>query len=207
MNIVIHNDAILSTKLILIVKDAFQFIKNENFYLDIDYTKFLVRNTFNRNNNIENHIVNTYNYYLDSICKDKDENKIIIGDFIYEIVFAILNSITYKNPQVLENLKNLPVILKGSFGDNTLKKIDEEDKAQMIKIINIYFSKHPIIFLNENISDIYRKIYLNALESTFKNAIENYKFHTFFVYYLAVYFETSILENKILGEYLIKHKL
>jgi hypothetical protein len=206
MNEIIYKDTILFSKLKFIVNEVFKLIVKENYDLDIDFTKNLVRNTFNGNSSIENHIVNTYIYYLDNLSKDKEENKIVIGVFIFEIVYAILNAMTFKNPQVLETLKILPFILKNSFGDDTLKKLETNDKIRLTKIINEYFLNKTMEFAPEINSDIHRRIYLNALNSTFKNKIENYKFHTFFVYYLVFYYENEILENIIFRDYFNKIK-
>jgi len=206
MNEIIHKDTILFSKLKFIVNEAFKLLVNQNYDLDIDFTKNIVRNAFNGNTSIENHIVNTYIYYLDNFSKDKEENKIVIGVFIYEIVYSVLNAITYKNPQVLETLKNLPFILKNSFGDDKLKKLETNDKLQLTKIINEYFFNKTIEFAPEINSDIHRKIYLNALNTTFKKNIEKYKFHTFFVCYLVFYYENEILQNEIFGDYFNKNK-
>jgi hypothetical protein len=206
MNEIIQKNNLMFSKLKFIVNEAFKLIVNQNYDLDIDFTKNLVRNAFNENTSIENHIVNTYIYYLDNFSKDKEENKIVIGVFIYEIVYSVINAITYKNPQVLETLKNLPFILKSSFGDDTLKKLETNDKIRLTKIINEYFLNKTMEFAPEINSDIHRKIYLNALNSTFKNKIENYKFHTFFVYYLVFYYENEIFQNSTFRDYFNKYK-
>ena len=175
-----------TTKLNFVVSKSFELKTQyrDNFLLDKNTSLKLVSENFNGSNDVEQYIVNSYNYHVNKIIRPIFENQIFLSQFIFGISISVINALMAGDYYSRYFFERIPDLLRNKLNVETGKVLTTNDYNKSKTLLEEYFITKPTtglvtvesLTMETEVLEMHKRIYLNALSLTFENYAETTKF-------------------------------
>ena len=179
-------DNYYTNKLSFILNKSFELktLCRGDFVLDKNTSLKLVAENFNRSDDKEQRIVNTFNYHVNKIIRPVFENQIFLGEFIYGISFSVVNILMNGDNYSKYFFSKIPDLLCDKLNIETNEVLTTSDYNKSKTFLEGYFVTKPTtglitvesLTMESEVLEMHKRIYLNALSLTFESCTEIIKF-------------------------------